>query len=462
MSEPIAAQTPGARWSRGLPGTERSLVRRASDGDPKAFETIFKRHAQELYRYCLAILRRPEDAQDALQSTMANALRSLPGEQREIKLRPWLFRVAHNEAITVLRQRQTTIDPDEVVEQSAPGTDATVSDRERLRTLVADLGSLPEQQRSALVMQELNGMSHDEVASALEISPGAARQAVYEARSALTEIGEGREMGCDNVRQKISARDGRLLRGRKVRAHLRACERCQDFAAGIDQRRTDFAALFPPMPAAAAASVFATVTGGTLSGGGGAVAGTAGAGGLGAISAKGAALVAATAAIGVGAAGYSGAVDIPLPGAGDGDDTSTSAGSQAGGSENSAGHRQDAGRADAGRGKQPGGRPRPEPRREEGSRQGQRRRQRQRRRRRLERRRQRRRWRLLLHAGRGRHHASRPGRHGTGPVVHPAVAGERHLPPRRLAAAARRRHPGRQLHLDSRPATAPAAAKSPT
>ena len=126
MNEPIAAHTPGAPWSRGLPGTERSLVRRATDGDSKAFETIFKRHAHELYRYCLAILRRPEDAQDALQSTMANALRSLPGEKREIVLRPWLFRVAHNEAITVLRQRQTTIDPDEVVEQTSPGADAGI------------------------------------------------------------------------------------------------------------------------------------------------------------------------------------------------------------------------------------------------------------------------------------------------------------------------------------------------
>ena len=67
MNEPIAAHTPGARWSRGLPGTERSLVRSAADGDPRAFETIFKRHAQELYRYCLAIVRRLVEREAALQ-----------------------------------------------------------------------------------------------------------------------------------------------------------------------------------------------------------------------------------------------------------------------------------------------------------------------------------------------------------------------------------------------------------
>ena len=77
---------------------DRGLARGAASGDRRAFEAIFRRHHRELYRYCRAILGDADEAQDALQSTMVKALRALPGERREIALKPWLFRVAHNEA----------------------------------------------------------------------------------------------------------------------------------------------------------------------------------------------------------------------------------------------------------------------------------------------------------------------------------------------------------------------------
>ena len=85
------------------------LSRRAKRGDEGAFEEIFRSHHQELYRYCLAILRDRDDAEDALQATMAAALRSLPGEERHVEIRPWLFRVAHNEAISLLRKRRPSV-----------------------------------------------------------------------------------------------------------------------------------------------------------------------------------------------------------------------------------------------------------------------------------------------------------------------------------------------------------------
>src|SRR5215211_7077327 len=81
------------------------LARLAAEGSRGAFAAIYDRHHQPLYRYCRSILGDAEDAQDALQNTMVSALRALPGEKREIALRPWLFRVAHNEAISVLRRR---------------------------------------------------------------------------------------------------------------------------------------------------------------------------------------------------------------------------------------------------------------------------------------------------------------------------------------------------------------------
>src|ERR1044072_6372900 len=89
---------------------EERLSKRAAEGDERAFATIFKCYHQELYRFCLTIVRNPQDAQDALQNTMVKTLRSLPGEKRHIELKPWLYRVAHNEAIELLRRHRATVE----------------------------------------------------------------------------------------------------------------------------------------------------------------------------------------------------------------------------------------------------------------------------------------------------------------------------------------------------------------
>ncbi len=160
------------------------------------------------------------------------------GGGREIRLRPWLFRVAHNESIAILRERQPAasgsrgprpaggVEPEAAAERS-----------ERLRTLVSDLKQLPDRQRSALVMRELSGLGYAEIAAALDCGEGAARQTVYEARVALQTRAEGRQMECEEARRAISAGDRRRLRGRKLRAHLSGCDGCSDFEAAIAARR---------------------------------------------------------------------------------------------------------------------------------------------------------------------------------------------------------------------------------
>ena len=225
--------------------SDERVAERARVGDQRAFEVIFERYHQELYRYCMAILSNPDDARDALQSTMAAALRSLPGDERQIDLRPWLYRIAHNEAISIVRRRSPLIEPDEIEETLALGTEGEAETRERLRQLVADLRSLPERQRGALVMRELSGLSYGEISEAMGASEGTARQAVYEARSALREIARGREMDCDEVCRAVSDHDGRVLRGRRIRAHLRSCTGCRDFRDAIGQRRSDLHTICP-------------------------------------------------------------------------------------------------------------------------------------------------------------------------------------------------------------------------
>src|SRR4051795_3361353 len=116
---------------------EGTLRSRAARGDAAAFSAVYERHHQALYRYCRSILHHEEDAQDALQSTMTRAFAALQHEERDFELRPWLFRIAHNEAISILRRRRTT---GELPDQPAPGDlEDRVSEREELRLLRMDL-----------------------------------------------------------------------------------------------------------------------------------------------------------------------------------------------------------------------------------------------------------------------------------------------------------------------------------
>jgi RNA polymerase sigma factor (sigma-70 family) len=276
---------------------DRRLVRRAARGDSDAFATIFRRYQQDLYRYCVAILGDSQDAQDALQNTMVKALRALPGEHRQVELKPWLYRIAHNESIELRRRTRPTVPLDEEAIAPGGGPEQTAADRGRLRDLLADIGELPGRHRGALLMRELGGLGFEQIAAALDTSPAAARQVVYEARRSLRQMSDGREMKCDAVTALLSDQDGRVARRRDVRAHLRGCPECRSFAEDIRSRSETLAGI-APLGAIAAAGIAKGAMAGTASGGAAAAAGggattAGGAAGLAGSAAK----VASTAAI---------------------------------------------------------------------------------------------------------------------------------------------------------------------
>src|SRR3954463_2438936 len=155
----IAGLTAALKWRRGL-----ALRSQAARGDEAALAAMYERHHQALYRYCRSILHDDEDARDALQSTMAKALAALRDEERDFELRPWLFRIAHNEAVSRLRQRRDAVDLRAVETLGTDSVAQAVELRERLAQLRADLEQLPERQRAALVMRELSGLGHAEIA----------------------------------------------------------------------------------------------------------------------------------------------------------------------------------------------------------------------------------------------------------------------------------------------------------
>ncbi|HET9163078.1 MAG TPA: sigma-70 family RNA polymerase sigma factor [Solirubrobacterales bacterium] len=301
---------------------DERLAHRAAQGDRRAFAEIYERYHQDLYRFCLALLGNPPDAQDALQNTMVKVLRALPGEKREIKLKPWLYRIARNESVETLRRRRD--DAELSAEQgSEAGTAEHAATRERLRTLLADLEQLPERQRAALVMRELSGLDFTQIAAVFGTSAAVARQTLYEARLSLRQLEEGREMSCADVMRTLSDTDGRVTRRRDIRAHLRSCSDCRAFGEEISSRREKLAAI-APLPLAASAGLLHSVLGANASGAmGGGLAGPlgAGAGKVAATSAilKSAATVAVVAAVGVGTADRTHLIHLPLDGgSGDG------------------------------------------------------------------------------------------------------------------------------------------------
>jgi RNA polymerase sigma factor (sigma-70 family) len=164
---------------------DRRLVDLVRDGYDAAFEEIVRRYRRPLDRFAAAIVG--GRSEDVTQDAFSKALPALRGTEAEIELRPWLYRIVRNTALNDLRDRGPAVE--ELVE-ALPGARSAAAEaesRQEMRDLMDRLQALPEPQRAALVMRELEGLSHEEIAAALGVSGGAARQAIFRARAALRD-----------------------------------------------------------------------------------------------------------------------------------------------------------------------------------------------------------------------------------------------------------------------------------
>jgi RNA polymerase sigma factor (sigma-70 family) len=219
---------------------DEDLARLAAAGSVPAYEELHGRYDRALGRYCSSILRRSQDAEEAVQSTMLSAYQALRSGRVEdaLKVRPWLFRIAHNQCVDMLRRRRGAT---EELPEAEPSREEEplqlVARRVALRTLVRDLAALEEGQRIALVLRELGGLSHAEIATTLATTPARAKALILQAREALAAFGAGRDLPCDEVRRRLVEGDGRVLRSREMRAHLNDCPRCAAEAGSGGTRR---------------------------------------------------------------------------------------------------------------------------------------------------------------------------------------------------------------------------------
>src|SRR3954471_16662161 len=164
--------------------TDERLVALAREGHERAFEAIVERYSVVLERYATRLVG-PSRGEDAVQQAFVNAHSYLIGHpEKAIELRPWLYRIVHNAALNTLRASRDEQPLGEDTERIALSDDA-IERRELLREALDAVAALPASQRDAILLRELEGRSHDEIAVALGVSPGAARQQIFRARAAL-------------------------------------------------------------------------------------------------------------------------------------------------------------------------------------------------------------------------------------------------------------------------------------
>src|SRR5215203_3397264 len=251
------------------------LAELAASGDERAFEAVYDRHHRPLLAFCRHMLGSREEAEDALQQAFLRAHRSLVAQGAPDELRPWMFAIARNRCLTMLAARRTAPVPVEELEPATEGLSAGVEERADLRELLGDIGRLPDDQRSALVLAELGDLSHAEIAAVIEVPAAKVKALVHQARTRLIADRDARETPCEDVREQLStARGGELRRG-PLRRHLALCEPCRLYKDAVAEQRSKLALVLPVLPSAGLKDTIF----GALGGGGGGAAAAAGGGG---------------------------------------------------------------------------------------------------------------------------------------------------------------------------------------
>src|SRR5215475_179858 len=239
-------------------------------GNDRAFERLYRKHAGDVYRYALVVLRNQADAEDVTQTTFLNAYRAFEKGERPQKPQNWLIAIAHNVCRQRFRQAQRR--PAEVGYEEELAESVVEEDALSAEDIRRALGHLAFNQRSALVMRELEGRSYQEIAEILGLSVSAVETLIFRARRALREqLEEG--ITCGEAELAISRQlDGRLPRQERgaLRAHLRECEDCARFARSQRAHRGAIKSLaLIPLPTSLASLFHHGGSGGAAALGGG-------------------------------------------------------------------------------------------------------------------------------------------------------------------------------------------------
>jgi RNA polymerase sigma factor (sigma-70 family) len=251
--------------------SDEHLVSLFRAGREEAFDVLHERHRRRLQAAATRALRASGgDAEGVVQEAFLRAHRALRDDHRPLEVKPWLHRVVRNLCIDELRRNRLPTTALEDGDRAAAGEDvySTLSRRHELRRLIEDLADLPEQQRAALLLRELDGLSHEEVASTLDVSEAASRQLVKRARNGLVAAAEARDAECGEIRDLLlTAHDERRRPSEHALRHVRGCSACREFRDGLKATRAKLRALIPPVGIGPLAGVLHLAGGATTGGG---------------------------------------------------------------------------------------------------------------------------------------------------------------------------------------------------
>jgi RNA polymerase sigma factor (sigma-70 family) len=280
-------------------------------GDERGFELVFDRYHRSLLAFCGRMLASDEEAEDALQHTFMAAYRALRASDEPIRLKAWLYTIARNRCLSILRARREHVALDEG-HAATDGLAADVDRRADLRGLQADLAALPDDQRAALVLFELGDHSHDDIAEVLGVRREKVKALVFQARESLASWRRARETPCVEIREQLATLRGAALKRATLSRHVARCEGCQAFQVEVRRQRVVMAALLPVVPTVGLKAAVLSAVGVSAGGAGGGVS-LAGLGG----AAKGVAaktLLCAAVAGSAGSAGYVTVREVELHG----------------------------------------------------------------------------------------------------------------------------------------------------
>ena len=265
--------------------SDEQLIELTRKGQHGAFEVLVQRYQSRLLAFCRHMLNSTEDAEDVLQEVFAASFNAMIADSRPINARPWLYRIARNRCLNHLR-RPTSAGQDsmDIFERDGGATTAdTVSKREEFRQIVADVQDLPETQRTALLLREIDALSYDDIAATMDTTVPSVKSLLVRARVSLAEAAEARLLTCEEVRLELGeVAEGLARSSAPARRHLKGCERCRVFKGELRKANKALAAVYPLGPLVlvkkffAAKVGFASGAGASTAGGGSGAAGGAG------------------------------------------------------------------------------------------------------------------------------------------------------------------------------------------
>jgi RNA polymerase sigma-70 factor (ECF subfamily) len=164
--------------------TDRALVAAHVDGDAEAFDTLVRRNRQRMWAVALRTLGDPEEAADAVQDACVSAFRGATGFRGDAKVSTWLHRITVNACLD--RARRRAVHPTVPFPEQAPADPRDpLAERETSLEVQRALAGLPEEQRLAIVLVDLQGLSIEEASAVLGVPGGTVKSRCFRGRARL-------------------------------------------------------------------------------------------------------------------------------------------------------------------------------------------------------------------------------------------------------------------------------------